>query len=172
MTSAIQDETYSTAEALPVIFPTECFYGLHAVPNDVLALLALWRPEPNVARLTVWVSPIHSESDIIVLKLAIAFERDTARALGILTIDTGSEKWVATLGAEKVLLVICAFPQLWVVQSDKALIHNGCLAMITPWCETLDYRLEVNNHKSYFSEDHTPRDNQNGSKVCHHAHTN
>ena len=172
MTTAIQDETYSTAEALPVIFSTDCFYSLHAVPNDVLALLAFWRPEPNMACLTVWVSPINSEPDIIVLKLAIAFERDTARALGILTIDTGSEKWVSTLRAEKVLFVICAFPQLRVVQSDETLVHNGRFAMITPRCKTLDYQLEVNNHKSYFLEDHTPRDNQNGSKVCHHAHTN
>jgi hypothetical protein len=120
-----------------VIFPTECFYSLHAVPDDVLALLALWRPEPNMACLTVRVSPIHSEPDIIVLKLAIAFERDTARALGILTINTGSEKWVSTLGAEKVLFVIRAFPELRVVQRDKALVHNGCLAMITPRRETL-----------------------------------
>jgi hypothetical protein len=172
-TSAIQDETYSTAEALPVIFPTKCLYGLHAVPNGVLALLAFRRPEPNMACLTIWVSPVHSEPNVIVLKLAIAFERDTPRALGILAIDAGSEKWVATLGAKKVLFMICALPELGVVQSNKALVHDGCLAMIAPRCETLNHRSEMNTRKSYFSEKgHTPHDNRNDSKVCRRAHTN
>ena len=140
-TGAIQDETYSTAEALPVIFPTECFYGLHAIPNGILALFAFRRPKPNMARLTIRVPLIHSEPNIIILKLAIALERDTPRALVILAVNARSEKRVPTLGAEKVLLVICALPELWVVQSNKALVHNRGLAMIAPWCETLNYTI-------------------------------
>ena len=95
-----------------------------------------------MARLTIWVSPVHSEPHIIVLKLAIAFKRDTPRALRILAIDAGSEKWVPALGAEKVLFVICALPELRVVQSDKALVHDGRLAVIAPWRKTLNHRAE------------------------------
>jgi len=120
-----------------VIFPAERFYSLHAIPNDVLALIAFWRPEPHVACLAIRVSLIHGESHIIILKLAIAFERDTPATLGIFAIDARSEEWVSTLGTEKVLFVICALPKLRIVQSYKALIHYGCLAMIAPWCETL-----------------------------------
>jgi len=90
-----------------------------------------------MACLTIWVSPIHSEPNIIVLKLAIAFERDAPRARVIFAINAGSEEWVSTLGAEKVLFVICALSELRIVQSYKTLVHNGCLAMIAPWCETL-----------------------------------
>lgn len=79
---------------------------------------------------------MHGESHIVILKLAIAAERDTS-TLGILAINARSEEWVSTLGAEKVLFVIRAFPKLRIVQSYKALIHNRCLAMIAPWCETL-----------------------------------
>lgn len=120
-----------------MIFPAERFYSLHAIPNDVLTLFAFWRPEPDVARLAIRVSLIHGEPHIVILKLAIAFERDTPATLGIFAINARSEEWISTLGAEKVLFVICALPELRIVQSYKALVHNGCLAMITPWCETL-----------------------------------
>lgn len=60
--------------------------------------------------LTIWVSLVHSEPNIIVLKLAIAFKRDAPRARVVLAINAGSEEWVSTLGAEKVLFVICALP--------------------------------------------------------------
>jgi len=120
-----------------VIFPAECFYSLHAIPNSVLALFAFWRPEPDVARFTIRVSPIDGEPHIVILKLAIAFERDTFATLSILAINARSEEWISTLGAEKVLFVICALPELRIVQRYKALVYNGCLAMIASWCKTL-----------------------------------
>ena len=120
-----------------MIFPAERFYSLHAIPNTVLALLTFWRPESDVACLAIRVSLIHSEPHIIILKLAIAAERDTPATLGILAINARSEEWISTLGAEKVLFVIRALAQLRIVQSYEALVHNGCLAMIAPWCETL-----------------------------------
>jgi hypothetical protein len=92
-----------------------------------------------VACLTIWVTPIHGEPHIVILKLAIAFERDAPATLGILAIDIDarSKKWISALGAEKVLFVICALPELWVVQSYEAFVHNGCFAMIATWRETL-----------------------------------
>jgi hypothetical protein len=120
-----------------VIFPAERFYSLHAIPNDVLALFAFRRPEPDVARLAIRVSLIHGEPHIVILKLAIAFERDALATLAIFAIKARSEERISTLGTEKVLFVICALPELRIVQSYKALVHNGCLAMIAPWCETL-----------------------------------
>jgi hypothetical protein len=121
-----------------VIFPAERLYSLHPIPNDVLTLFALRRPEPDVARFAIRVSLIHGESHIVILKLAVAFERDTPATLGIFfAIKAWSEERISTLGAEKVLFVIRAFPELRIVQSYKALVHNGCLAMIAPWCETL-----------------------------------
>jgi hypothetical protein len=125
VTSAGKVETYSTAEALPMIFPTECFHRLHAVPNDALAFLASRRAKPNVASLAIWVSLIHGETDIVVLKFAVAFERDTtSRAVSILAINAGSQKWVTALGAEEMLLVVCAFSELRVIQSDEAFVHD------------------------------------------------
>jgi hypothetical protein len=120
-----------------VIFPSERFYSLHAIPNAVLALLAFWRPEPDMACLAIRVPLMHGEPHIVILKLAIAVERDTPATLVILAIDARSEERISTLGTEKVLFVIRALPQLRIVQSYKALVHNGCLAMIAPWCETL-----------------------------------
>ena len=120
-----------------MIFPAERFYSLHAIPNDVLTLFAFRRPEPDVARLAIRVSLIHGEPHVVILKLAIALERDTPATLGIFAINARSEEWISTLGAEKVLFVICALPELRIVQSYKALVHNGSLAMIAPWCETL-----------------------------------
>jgi hypothetical protein len=120
-----------------VIFPTERFYSLHTIANDVLALFAFWRPEPDVAFLAIRVSLINGEPYIVILKLAIAFKRDTPATLGIFAINAWSEEWISTLGTEKVLFVICAFPELWVVQCYKALVHNRSLAMIATWCETL-----------------------------------
>ena len=90
-----------------------------------------------MARLAIRVSLIHGEPHIVILKLAIAFERDTPTTLGIFAINAWSEERISTLGAEKVLFVICALPELRIVQSYKALVYNGCLAMIAPWCETL-----------------------------------
>jgi hypothetical protein len=132
-------KTYGTTEALPVIFPAERFYSLHAIPNAVLALLAFGRPESDMARLAIRVPIIHGEPHIVILKLAIAAERDTPAPLGILAINARSEEWISTLGTKKVLFVIRALPQLGIVQSNKALVHNGCLAMIAPWCETLRF---------------------------------
>jgi len=90
-----------------------------------------------MAYLAIRVSLIHREPHIVVLKLAITFESDTPATLVVLAIDAGSEKWVSALGTKKVLFVICALPELRVVQSYKALVHNGCLAMIAPWGKTL-----------------------------------
>lgn len=160
-----------------MIFPTECLYSLHAVPNGVLALLASRGSKPDVARLTIRVSPIHGEPDVVVLKLAVAFESDAPRALGVLAIDAGSEERVSALGAEKVLFVIGALPELGVVQGNKALVHNGCLAMIASRCETLKISPESEGEhpQSTTSQEkraHTPHDNRNDSKVCRRARTN
>jgi hypothetical protein len=120
-----------------VKFPAERFYSLHAIPNYALALFAFWRPEPDVTCLAIRVSLIHGEPHIVILKLAIAFERDTPATVVILAINARGEEWISTLGTEKVLFVICALPELRIVQSYEALVHNWCLAMIAPWCEAL-----------------------------------
>ena len=73
-----------------MIFPAERFYSLHAIPNDALALFTFRRPEPDVARLAIRVSLIHGEPHVVILKLAIAFERDTPATLGIFAIDARS----------------------------------------------------------------------------------
>lgn len=88
---------------------------------------------------TIRVSLIHGEPHIVILKLAIALERDTPTTLGILAINARSEEWISALGAEKVLFVICSLPEFTIIQSDKTLVHNGCLAMIAPWCKTLRF---------------------------------
>jgi len=138
------DETYSTTEALPVIFPAKSFHGLHTVPNDVLAPLAPRRAQPDVARLTIRVSLIHGEANVVILKFAIPLERDAAPgALRILAIDAGGQKRVPALGAEKVLFVVRALPKFWVIQCDETLVHNRRLAVITPWCKALGRRSHV-----------------------------
>jgi hypothetical protein len=138
-----KDETYSTAEALPMIFPTERFHGLLPVPNDVLALLAFRRAEPHMAGLAIRVSFVHRETDIVVLKFAVAFEGDAASrgASGDLAINAGSQKWVSALGAEEMLFVVCAFSELRVIQRDEALVHNCRLAVIAPRRKALSPRL-------------------------------
>jgi len=85
-----------------------------------------------MARLAIRVSLIHRETDIIVLKLAVAFKGDTTRALSILAIDARRQKWIATFGAEEMVFVVCTFAKLRVVQSDEPLVHNGSLTMIAP----------------------------------------
>jgi len=111
---------------------------LHPVPNDVLAPLAPRRAQPDVARLTIRVSLVHSEANVVVLKFAIPLERDAASgALRILAIDAGGQKRVPALGTEKMLFVVRALPEFWVIQCDETFIHNSRLAMIAPWCEAL-----------------------------------
>jgi hypothetical protein len=46
---------------------------------------------------------IHGETHIVVLKLAIAFERDTTATVVILAINARSEEWISTLEAESVV---------------------------------------------------------------------
>ena len=96
-----------------------------------------------MAGLAIRVSFIHRETDIVVLKFAVAFEGNaTSRGvLGGLTINAGSQKWVSALGAEEMLFVVCAFSELRVIQRDEALVHNCRLAVIAPRCVALDHRL-------------------------------
>jgi len=136
-------ETYGTAEALPVIFPTESFYGLHTVPNAALAFLALRGTESYMTRLAIWVPLVHGKANIVVLKLAIAFEGDTFRTLGALTIDAWRQKWVTAFRAEEMLLVIRALSEFRVIKCDEAFIHNRRLAVIAPRRKTLDHRSKV-----------------------------
>jgi hypothetical protein len=132
-----KDETYSTTEADPVIFTTERFYGLHTVPNRILALLAFRRAEPNVARLAVRITLVDGETDVIVLKLAVAFECDGSGTLTDLTIDARGQERVATLGTEKVLLVVRAFSEFRVVKGDETFVDDRRFAVITTRSETL-----------------------------------
>lgn len=104
-------ETYGTAEALPVKFPTESLYGLHTVPNALLAPFAFRRAEPYVTRLAIRVSLVHGEADIVVLKFAITLECDTLRTLFCLTINARRQKRVAAFRAEEMLLMICALSE-------------------------------------------------------------
>ena len=85
-----------------------------------------------MARLAIRVSLIHRETDIVVLKLAVAFKGDTTRDLSILAIDARRQEWIATFGAEEMVFVVCTFAKLRVVQSDEPLVHNGSLTMIAP----------------------------------------
>jgi hypothetical protein len=123
-----------------VIFTTERFYGMHTVPNDVLALLAFRRAEPNVARLAVGITLVDGETDVIVLKLAVALEGDASGTLSDLTIDARGQERVATLGTEKVLFVVRAFSEFRVVEGDETFVDDRRLAMITTRSETL-YKL-------------------------------
>lgn len=139
-----KDETYSTAEALPVIFPTERFHSLLPVPNGVLALLAFRRAKPHMAGLAIRVSFIHCETNVVVLKFAVAFEGDATSggAVGDLAINAGSQKWVSALGAEEMLFVVCAFSELRVIKCDEALVHNCRFAVIALRGEALESSCE------------------------------
>jgi len=68
-----------------------------------------------MALLAIRVSFVHRETDIVVLKFAIAFEGDATCALSILAIDARSQKWVAAFGAEEMVFVVCTFAKLRVV---------------------------------------------------------
>lgn len=136
-------ETYGTAEALPVKFPTESFYGLHTVPNALLAPFAFRGAESYVTRLAIRVSLVHSEADIVVLKFAITLECDAPRTLFCLTIDARRQKRVAAFRAEEMLLMICALSEFWVIKGNEAFVHDRGLAVIASWGETLDYRSKV-----------------------------
>lgn len=120
-----------------MIFSTESFNSLHTVPNAVLAFFAFWGAESYVTRLAIWVSVVHGKADIVVLKLAIAFECDAPRTLCGLTINAWRQEGVTALRAKEMLLVICALSKLRVVQGNKAFIHNRGLAVIAPWRKTL-----------------------------------
>jgi len=126
-----------------VIFPTKRFYGLHTIPNAGLAFFAFRRAESYVTRLAIRVSLVHGKADIVVLKLAIAFECDASRTLCVLTINAWRQERVTALRAEEMLLVIRALSKLWVVKGNKAFIHNRRLAMIAPRRKTLDHRSKV-----------------------------
>ena len=156
-----------------MIFPAKCFHSLHAVANDALAPLAFRGPKPDMARLAIRVSLVHRETDIVVLKFAIAFEGDATCALSILAIDARSQKWVAAFGAEEMVFVVCTFAKLRVVQSDKSLIHNGRLTMVAPRREALvtpPLRLAISGRQQNKGHN-APRGNRGGSKVCHRART-
>jgi hypothetical protein len=140
---SVKGETYGTAEALPVKFPTESLYGLHTVPNALLAPFAFRGAESYVTRLAIRVSLVHGEADIVVLKLAITLECDAPRTLFRLTINARRQKRVAAFRAEEMLLMICALSKLRVVKGNEAFIHYRCLAVIAPWGETLIYRSKV-----------------------------
>ena len=122
-----------------MIFPSDGFYGLHTVPNALLAFLAFRGAEPYVTRLAIWVSLVHGKADIVVLKLAIAFERDAPRTLCVLTVNARRQERVATLRAEEMLLVICALSELRVVKGNETFIHNRRFAVIAPGRKTLDH---------------------------------
>ena len=126
-----------------MIFPTESLYGLHTVPNPLLAFLAFRGAESYVTRLAIWVSLVHGKADIVVLKLAIAFERHTPRTLCVLTINARRQERVTALGAEEMLLVICALSELGIIKGNEAFVHNRCLAVIASWRKTLDHRSMV-----------------------------
>lgn len=87
-----ESETYGTAEALPVKFPTESLHGLHTVPDALLAPFAFRGAESYVTRLAIRVSLVHGEADIVILKLAIPLECDAPRTLFRLTINARRQK--------------------------------------------------------------------------------
>lgn len=130
-----------------MIFAAERFHSLHTVSDDVLALFASRRAESNVARLTIRVSLVHRKTDVVVLEFAIALERDATCALPVLAVDAGSQKRVATLGAEEVLFVVCTLSELRVVKGDEALVDDWRLAMIATRGEALDHRSRVSDHR-------------------------
>ena len=124
-------------------FPAESLYGLHPVPNALLAPFTFRGAESYVTRLAIRVSLVHGKADIVVLKLAITLECDPPCALFGLTINAWSQKRVATLRAEEMLLVVCALSKFRVIKSNEAFIYYGRLAVIAPWRETLDHRSKV-----------------------------
>lgn len=125
--------THRTREALPAPLPPKCLYSLHPVPDTLLALLALRHAQPYVARLAVWVAAVHGEAHVVVCReLAITCERARRRA-GI----CGREERVTTLGAEEVLLVVCALAQLGIVERDEPLVDDGRLAVVASRRELL-----------------------------------
>jgi hypothetical protein len=126
-----------------VKFPTESLYGLHTVPNALLAPFAFRGAESYVARLAIRVSLVHGKANIVVLKLAITLECDAPCALCGLTINAWSQKRVATLRAEEMLLVVCALSKFRVIKCNEAFIYYGRLAVIASWRETLDHRSKV-----------------------------
>ena len=120
-------------------FPTESLYGLHPVPNALLAPFALRGAESYVTRLAIRVSLVHGKADIVVLKLAITLECDSLRTLCGLTINAWRQKRVAALRAKEMLLVICALSEFRVVKGNEAFIYYRRLAVITPWRKTLKH---------------------------------
>ena len=124
-------------------FPTESLYGLHPVPNALLAPFAFRGAESYVTRLAIRVSLVHGKADIVVLKLAITLECDAPRTLCGLTIDAWRQKRVPTLRAEEMLFVICTLSKFRVVKGNEAFIYYRRLAVIAPWRKTLKHRSKV-----------------------------
>ena len=117
--------THRTSEALPAPFAAESLDSLHAVPDALLALLALGHPQTHVASLPVRMALVDREADVVVRERAVARERPRRRA----RIGRWQER-VAALGAEEVLLVIRPLPQLWIVECNEALVDDRRLAVI------------------------------------------
>lgn len=70
--------------------------------------------------LAICVTPIHSEPNIVVL------------------VHVGRcKKWVSTLGAKEMLLVVCTLSKSGIVKSDELLVDDGRFTMITSWSKSL-----------------------------------
>lgn len=108
-----------------------------------------------MARLAVRVPAEHREADLVPVLIqrdverAVALDADLVRVLVRVrvTVERGPlarfargrrrEEWVAALGAEEVLFVVCAFPECGVVERDEPLVDDGRLAGIALRSECL-----------------------------------
>jgi hypothetical protein len=82
----------------------------------------------------------------------------------------GSKKRITTLGAEKVLFVICPQSERGIVKADKPLFDNGSFTVVTPWCKVLCQREKESEYvHTNAGERNEPRDNPNDNTVSLHA---
>ena len=78
-----------------------------------------------MTRLTVRVSLVYSETNVVVGKSTIPCESTRWGA----RLRRRKER-ITKLSAEEVLFMICALPKLRIVKRDKALVDDGSLAVV------------------------------------------
>jgi hypothetical protein len=122
---AEKNNVYLAYETLPTPFPSQSLHRAHSVPNGLFAPFALGHPQTDVTRLAVWVAFVYREPNVII-EVEFAITRDSQPP----TPRRRREERVPTFRTEEMLLVIRPLPQRLVVQRNKPLVNNSCLAVI------------------------------------------
>lgn len=133
-----ETRTHLTTKALPTPLPAKRLHGLHMVPDTLLAFLAFGQPKSHVARRAVRMPFVNDK--VFADSCFAVFITTTLRGVGVTEVSSRAriQKRISTLGAEKVLLVVCPrTTELGVVKGYEVLVDDGRAAGVAARGEEL-----------------------------------